>query len=230
MITRETSVSGAASVGAVERAPLAAAAAGYVSLYLVTELVVPNLASSSLPAPDAPAADVRAWYAENPLVVATVGAALIDAAGCLGWFVSGFTRANGRTAVQSAAAHRASAWGFAAMALLIGSSALDWLLAVVAEDAPLSMVAALRTTADVAGGAAHVLALGVFVLLAARIPGASPQLRMLGYVAASAAVAASASTAVIGAAPIVVVGHLLCMLWILTAAVGVRRAQTAVSR
>ena len=161
---------------------LIAAAAGFVVFDLATAFL-PNLASSPLPLPDDPVEQARAWYAENGLAAALTGVAQFLSVLCLGVFVVGLVAVS-RTARQRSAARTARPWGLAAVGLMMLSSVLGWLLAAVAADASLGTVSALRTANFVTGGTLHVVALGIFVLLASRIPGFGKRIRVFAYVAA----------------------------------------------
>jgi hypothetical protein len=103
------------------------------------------------------------------------------------------------------------------------TSLLGWLLAAVAGDASLTTVDALRTANFVTGGTAHVVALGIYVLIAARIPGFGKAVRVFGVVAAVPAIASLVSLIWFQGAALILLGRLLCMAWTISAAVGARR-------
>lgn len=223
MTTHQTSVHPTEPSGRVRSGlPLVAAAVGFVLLYLGTDLVVPSLASSALPLPNAPVGEARAWFAENQLAAVMIGVFQLLSVACLGAFVHLLGRA-ATTPRRVAAAGRARPWGLAAVALMALASALAWLLAAVASSASLEVVSALRTANFVAGGTAHVLALGVFVLLASRIPGFSKPVRVLGYVAVVPAALSVVSLVWFQGAALILLGRLLCMVWTVSAAVSVTR-------
>jgi len=200
---------------------LIAAAAGFVVFYLATAFL-PNLASSPLPLPDDPVEQARAWYAENGLAAALTGVAQFLSVLCLGVFVVGLV-AVWRTARQRSAARTARPWGLAAVGLMMLSSVLGWLLAAVAADASLGTVSALRTANFVTGGTLHVVALGIFVLLASRIPGFGKGVRVFAYVAAVPALVSVLSLVWFNGSVFILLGRLLCMIWIVIAAVSVSR-------
>jgi hypothetical protein len=200
---------------------LIAAATGFLVLYLATAFL-PNLASSPMPLPDDPAEQARAWYAENGLTASLTGVAQFLSVLCLGVFVVGLVAAS-RTSPQRTAARMARPWGLAAAALMIVSSVLGWLLAAVAADASLSAVTALRTANFVTGGTLHVLALGIFVLLASRIPRFGKPVRVFAYVAAVPALVSVVSLVWFNGSVFILLGRLLCMIWIVVAAVSVNR-------
>ncbi len=201
---------------------LIAAAVGFVLLYLATDFVTPNFASSTLPLPNDPVADVRDWYADNQLAAVLMGVTQFLSVSSLAAFV---TRLPGvvRTVAQQVAAERARIWGLAAVALMMLSSALAWLLAAMAPSASLDTVSVLRTSNFIAGGTAHVLALGVFVLLAARMPGFGKPVRVLAYVAAVVSALSLSSLFFFQGAAFILLGRLLCMVWTVSAAVSITR-------
>ena len=109
------------------------------------------------------------------------------------------------------------------MALMMLSSVLGWLLTAVAADASLDTVSALRTANFVTGGTLHVVALGIFVLLASRIPGFGKRIRVFAYVAAVPALVSVVSLVWFNGSVFILLGRLLCMIWIVIAAVSVSR-------
>lgn len=204
--------------------PLVAAAAGFVLFYLSNDLVTPSLASSALPLPDAPGEEVTAWFAENQLAATVTGILQVLSVGCLGAFVARLRRT--APSGQATTLHRASRLGFAAVGLMVLSSVLGWVLAAVAPEASVRTVELLRDGNFIAGGTAHVLALGLFVLLASRAPGISRPLRVLAYVAVVPAVLSLSSLVVFQGAAFILVGRLLCMAWVISAAVSVARRRS----
>lgn len=201
---------------------LIAAAIGFLVLYLSNDFVVPNLASSALPLPNAPVEEVRAWFAENQLAAVTTGVVQALSVACLAGFVIGLRRI-ATAAGQATAAARASRWGLAAVGLMMAASGLAWLLAGLAPSASLDTVSVLRSANFIAGGTAHVLTLGVFVVLASRLPGMTKSIRVLAYVAAVPAVLSVASLFFFQGAVFILLGRLLCMVATISAAVSVAR-------
>ena len=86
--------------------------------------------------------------------------------GCVAAFAARFAGT-----ARAAVARRARIWAFAATGLMVLSSVLGWTLAGVAPSASAATISVLRTANFTAGGTAHVLVLGIFVLLAARVRG-----------------------------------------------------------
>jgi hypothetical protein len=118
-----------------------------------------------------------------------------------------------------AAIGSAKLWGLLAVALMALSSVLSFALAALAPSASLDTVSTLRTVNFIAGGTAHVVTLGLFVLLASRITGFGRGLRVLACVAAVPSVVSLISLFVFEGAALILLGRLLCMVWVLAAAV-----------
>jgi hypothetical protein len=197
-------------------------AIGFVLLYLSVDVVTANLASSSPPLPNAPAEEARMWFAENGLAAVMIGVCQLLSVACLAGFVVALRRA-AVTVVQVAANGRARPWGLGAAALMGLCSVLSWLLVVLAPTASLDTVSLLSTGSFITGGTAHVLALGVFVVLASRMPGFGKAVRVLGIVAVVPAVASLVSLVWFQGAALILLGRLLCMMWTVSAAVSVAK-------
>jgi len=207
------------------RWPVLAAALGFVALYLATDFVTPNLASSALPLPDDPARQVRDWYAENQLAAVMIGVTQLLSVCALGAFAVLLPR-TARSAAQLTSTRRARPWGLVAVAVMMLSSVLGWVLAAVAPAASLDVVSALRTANFVTGGTAHVVALGIFVWLASRTPGFGKPVRGLGAVAVVVAFLSLSSLVWFYGAAFILLGRLVCMLWSVCAAVSIIRGST----
>ncbi|XRQ04706.1 hypothetical protein ACN3XK_50305 [Actinomadura welshii] len=192
---------------------LLAGAIGFLVLYLSVSFIPPALATGSLPLPDDPASETRAWYADNAAaVVATAALQALSVS-----FLAVFVHALGR------AAAKARPWGHGAVAAMLVSSTLSLILAATASSASLDTVSALRTANFIAGGTAHVAALGIFVLLASRMPGFGKGVRGFAWVVAVPSVASLISLAVFEGAALILLGRLLAMLWTITAAIALTR-------
>ena len=186
-------------------------AVGFVVAFFAATSAINGLASSSLPLPDDPASAVRDWYADNPTAAVVAGLLQLVSVTLL----AGFVRLVGR----------GWAWGYAAVAAMVACVATTWGLAAVAADASLDTVGLLRDLNFALGGTLHVAALGGFVWLAARHPAAGRRLRTLAWVALVPSVASLASLVVLEAAPLILLGRLLCMVWLVSAAVGLSRSR-----
>ena len=206
----------------LRRWSLVAFAVGFLLLYLTADFVVANLASSTMPLPNAPADVTQRWFADNPLAAVMIGVCQLLSVACLGGFVVSL-RQGAATAGQVQAARKAAPWGLLAVACMALSSLLGWLLTAFAADASLDTVAALRTASFIAGGTAHVVALGIFVLLASRIPGFGKPVRVFAVIAAVPAIASLVSLAWFQGAALILLGRLLCMAWTISAAVSATR-------
>jgi hypothetical protein len=216
MTTQDTRAFAGSTAPAGSGSTLTVAAICFPLLYLAADVVSPNLASSALPLPDAPLAQSRAWFADNQLAAAMLGVAQVLSVSALAVFVI-------RLRKLTPSASRWAPWGLAAVALMVVASVSMWLLAALAPGASLDVVSVLRTGNFVAGGTAHVLALGVFVTLVSRLPETSRPVRMFGYVAAVPAVLSVVSLVWFQGAALILLGRLLCMAWVVSAAVSVTR-------
>jgi hypothetical protein len=201
---------------------LVAFAAGFLLLYLTADVVGANLASSAMPLPSASADSPQRWVADIPLAAVMIGVCQQLTVACIGGFAYTLRRC-AATAGQDHAARKATPWGLLAVAGMALSSLLGWLLTALATDVSLNTVATLRTASFIAGGTAHVVALGIFVLLASRIPGFSKPARVFAVVAAVPAIASLVSLAWFQGAALILFGRLLCMAWTISAAVSATR-------
>ncbi|MEV6493546.1 hypothetical protein AB0M20_33750 [Actinoplanes sp. NPDC051633] len=178
-------------------------------LYLSADFIAPTLASSALPLPNAPLAETRAWFADNRLAAVSLGIGQFLSVSALAVFVTRLGRIARHTRKPPTTA---TMWGLAAVALMMLASVCLWLLAAIASSVSLDVVSVLRTANFIAGGTAHVLALGVFAILASRIPGMSKPIRVLSYVAPVPAVLSLVSLVWFEGAVFILVGRLLCMI------------------
>lgn len=198
------------------------AAAGFVLLYLATSFVISNLATSPLPLPNAPVDQARSWYADNQLAAVMIGVCQLLSVSCLAAYAALLPR-TAVTPAQVARARAAQVGGLVAAAMMALSSVTAWLLAGISADASLDAVAVLRAASFITGGTLHVLALGIFVLTASRLPGFGKAVRIFAYVAAVSAVVSLVSLVWFEGAVFILLGRLLCMAWTVTAAVYLTR-------
>jgi hypothetical protein len=197
-------------------------AVGFVALYLSTDFVVSGLASETLPLPNAPAGEARDWFVGNSSAAVMMGVCQLLSVLCLGGFALALRRTASSDA-QTTALRKATPWGLIAVAAMAVSSVLAWLLVGFASTASLDTVGGLRTASFIAGGTAHVVVLGIFVLLASRTPGFGKAVRVFAIVAVVPAVASLVSLVVFQGAALILLGRLLCMIWTISAAVSVTR-------
>lgn len=192
------------------------AAVGFLLFYLLTDFVAPALASSSLPLPDDPTGETRGWYADNGLAAVAMAGCQFLSVCFLGLFAMLLPGSN----------RLVQAGGLVAMTLMMVSSALGCFLAAVAEDASLDTVSVLRTASFVAGGAAHVVVLGVFVRLASLLRGFTRKLRVFAVVVLVVSLASLSSLVWFYGSAFILLGRLLAMIWVISAAVNVARRAT----
>src|SRR4051812_18155260 len=186
---------------------LIAGAAGFILLYLSTNIVTSKLASAALPLPNVSGEEARAWFAGNGAAAVMMGVCQVLSVVCLALFVEGVRRTVSGSS-QAAAGARARTCGLAAVALMVCSSVLTWVLAAVAPTASADMAGTLRTASFITGGTAHVLALGLFVLFTSRLAGfGGKALRVLAWVAVVPAVASLVSLMVFEGAALILLGR-----------------------
>lgn len=170
-----------------------------------------------LPMPDAPAAEVYAYVVNNGSSMALTGLVhLLSVAGLFVFILSAMrllaTQADAPRVVW---ANRAGM--LAALALTV-SITLSLFSAVAAPTLGAETVNALRTANFLAGGVIHVMCLGVYVRLTSlAFPGRG--LRVFGLIAAVPALLSVLSLAFYYANALILLGRILCMLWILTAGI-----------
>jgi hypothetical protein len=121
----------------------------FLVAFLAASFVGGALSDRSLPLPDAPAADVAAYYSAN--LAAAVVVAVLQAVSVLG--LAGFARAVVRVSTAEPAKARllAGTAGISVMAMLV-SCALSVTLAINAASASLTTVQTLRLGSFYAGG------------------------------------------------------------------------------
>lgn len=187
-------------------------AAGFLLLYLSVDLIASSFASSTLPLPNSPSAEARAWFAENSVATSVTGLLQLASVLALAVFVLNLGRVAGPD-------YRARTAGLVAVACMVISSVLAWVLAAVAPSVSDGAAGALRTANFITGGTAHVFALGVFVVLAAQLSEFGKGMRVFAWIAAVPAFASLISLLVFEGAALILLGRLLCMVWIITAAI-----------
>ncbi|WIX98995.1 hypothetical protein QRX60_33740 [Amycolatopsis mongoliensis] len=185
------------------------------AVFLVAYLAVSfagALADRSLPLPDAPAADVAAYYGANP--AAAVVVALLQVVSVLGFAAFAWVVSRGPARAVAAVSVLA----------MVVSSALTVVLAIVAGSASLDTVQTLRLGSFYAGGVVNVVTLGIFVVTAANQRVGAPT-RWFGYVAGGLAVLSVLSPAFSFASALLPVGRVLSMVWTVVAAIVLARSR-----
>ncbi|WP_329046094.1 hypothetical protein OG738_30715 [Amycolatopsis sp. NBC_01488] len=185
------------------RTPPIAGAAVFLGAFLAASFAGGALGDRGLPLPDAPAADVAAYYGANPAAALVVAG--LQVVSVLGF--AAFARAVSRRPVTAVAA-------ISVLAMLV-SSALTVVLTIVAGSASLATVQALRLGSFYSGGVGAVVTLGVFVIITAKgLPA-----RWFGYVAGSLAILSVLSLAFPVVSVLLPVGRVLSMAWTVVAAI-----------
>lgn len=200
--------------GAAPASPLALVTAiGFVAFYLLTDVALRVWADSGLPLPDAAASVVRDWYADNAVAAVAMG----------------LTQAGSVLLLTAHAAlirlPRARGAAVTAAGLMLVSSVCTWILAGMGAEASLGTTDLLRTAGFIAGGTLHVLALGVFVFVASREGGFGRPLRILAMVSLIVAVLSISSLFVFQGAAFILLGRLLAMIWVVSAAISLTTRQ-----
>ncbi|MGW0735419.1 hypothetical protein [Streptomyces sp. NPDC002851] len=198
-----------------------AAGIGFLLAFLGFAAVGSLLADDPLPQPDAATSEVVHYYANNASAAVITGVLMLLCALALAVFL----RSAGNTVIREGRA-RAAAW--TAAALLTVSAVLGFALAGFTSDLSGDTVELLRDANFVSGGTLHVAALGLFALFTCRAAGdATPIGRgaaRFGHVAGGVAVLSLLSLVVPAVSPLIPVGRVLVMAWVITVAVGALNA------
>ena len=213
-------------------APIRRALSGalFAVFFLVGEAVAGQLATAPLPMPDAPVADVVAYYGGSRVAALVLAGAHALAAAALVVFVAGVVVFLRRNSADGDALAGLARWGGVLAGLfLLASALLTLALTQAAAGSDLALVGTLRSLNFVTGGTLHVASLGVFVgatSLAARTAGALPGwIVWLGLVQAVLAVLSLASLLVFFAALFILLGRMLGFLWCIAAGVALGRGR-----
>jgi hypothetical protein len=225
-MTTTTTHSGTISIPAVASAkgPVITGlvgAAGFALTYLVSGPISATFASAPAPQPNASGEVTRAWAIENATAGAIQAAIMVASVVFLAVFVRAVAMITRR--VGGPARRAAIGAGVAAVAAMVVSSTLSWVLSAAAAQMTPDTVGLLRTAGFIAGGTAHVAFLGLFALAASRIPGMSKPVRITAIVLAVIAVGSLVSLGVYYASILILAGRLLGMAWCVFAAISLAR-------
>jgi hypothetical protein len=169
-----------------------------------------------LPMPDAPSAEVLAYYAAEPVASAVSGSVILVSALGLAMFVRAI-------AAIAPPDPRRTVAGAVAVASWAATGLLGLLLAVLGPIGPDGAVLLTRSLNFYVGGVTHVVALGAYVATLALLrPGSQMWgrgVRGFGWVAATCAILSIASIVLYPASILLPVGRLLCMIWTIVAGV-----------
>lgn len=210
------------------RGPAITALAGAIAFVgaFVAINVVQSTASTPLPMPNAPDAEVYRYLTDNTVTVGLNAAVLLLSACALAVYVRSTRRAVPLSHdPRSLWGHRAGMIAVVAMAVAGG---LGFVLALAAGQLSVDTAVALRQANFIAGGVAHVAFLGGYVGLTSRAY-PSRGIRVFGIVAMVPALLSLTSLVVFAGSVFILIGRLLCMAWIITAAVAVVRARPRVT-
>lgn len=198
---------------------LVAAPLGFLIAYLVVSPVSDALADRPLPLPGTGPSDVAAYFAANPVAVAASALLQVASVACLAVFIAALAPVLRGAGPEGA---RVPLLGYVAVAAIVVSSLLAGAAAVVASRSA-GVTYVLREASFYAGGVAHVVTLGAFVLGAALILGRRELIgaasRWSGYVAGALAMLSIVSLGVYYASVLLPVGRVLSM--VATVAIGV---------
>lgn len=198
---------------------LVAAPLGFLIAYLVVSPVSDALADRPLPLPGTGPSDVAAYFAANPAAVAASALLQVASVACLAVFIAALAPVLRGAGPEGA---RVPLLGYVAVAAIVVSSLLAGAAAVVASRSA-GVTYVLREASFYAGGVAHVVTLGAFVLGAALILGRRELIgaasRWSGYVAGALAMLSIVSLGVYYASVLLPVGRVLSM--VATVAIGV---------
>lgn len=202
------------------------AGAVFTGAYLANGFVTGLFATRPLPLPDAPTAEVVAYFANER--AATVASGATQLVSVLGLAV--FAWAVARVAAPD---WRRTVAGIVAVAAMIISVLLSWLLALIGPTASDGVILLVRDLNFYTGGVIHVVALGAFVATLTLLqPGSRAfgrGVRRFGAVAAVCALLSVFSIVFYYASIFLPVGRLLSMLWTVTAGVSIARGRRSAS-
>lgn len=203
---------------------------GFLGAFLAAGVASGAVADRPLPMPDAPAAEVVAYYATNPLAVGLTAGLQVVSVACLAVFVAFLA-----PALRAVGAAWLPRIGYLSVAAMVVSSALSATLALLVPAASEETVTALRLANFYAGGVVTVATLGAFVLGTALVLGRErlfgAPTRWFGVVAGGIAVLSVLSLAIYAATVAIPVGRVLSMVWTIVAGVVVlRRARNEEAR
>lgn len=199
---------------------------GFLAAYLAVSPVSGAFADRPLPLPGSPPAEVAAYFAANPLAVASTAVLQVISVACFAVFVGGLARS-----LRAAGAAWLPPVGYLSAAAMVVSSALSGILAAVASSAGDTTIEVLRQASFYAGGVANVATLGLFVfgsalVLGREVPFGKPT-RWFGFVAGGIAMLSVLSLVIYYANAALPVGRVLSMVWVIVAGIVVYRRMNA---
>lgn len=183
--------------------------------YLAVDAVADT---SALPKPDAAAAEVYRYVVDNASNVAMTGVMQLISVAGLAVFVHSVRRVIGSSG-RLRWGHTA---GFVAVAAMCVSVLASFAMALFAADLSVGDVSTIRTVGFITGGVAHVVALGAYVWMT-REGHPSRGVRIFGLIAAVPAFLSVSSLLFYYGNAFILVGRLLCMVWVVACAIALVR-------
>lgn len=203
------------------RTALAGAIVFPASYFLVDVVANPG----KIPMPDATADEVYNYAVTHASSVALTGVMQLISVIGLAVFVHSVRRVIGSDG-RKGWGHTA---GFAAVTMMCLSVLTMFGSALFAADMSAGTVSTIRTVGFITGGVAHVLALGAYVWLT-REGHPAKGVRIFGMVAAVPAFLSITSLLFFYGNAFILIGRILCMVWVVVAAVALVRAGVAERR
>lgn len=190
----------------------------FIAGFLVTSVAFAVVSSKPLPLPTAADEVIADYYRTEQGALWLAGVSYLISVSGLVIFFRGI-----RTKIKS---RWVTVAFLVAAASLTLSALVAWVTVALAPQLPAALIATLVRVLFHLGGVVHVVALGGFV---GAVLQASPPLRtrralhLLGLVAAVVACASLLSVVLEPAAPLLPIGRVLCMIWILSLGVAWKR-------
>lgn len=195
-------------------------AIAFLVCYLAVDVAAGAVRTGAMPLPGDPADAVYEYLRANTTASILTGA--LQALSVLGLAV---VTAGPATRIGSRRGP-AVALGAIAVAAMLASAGLSIATGIVAPSSSVDTVVALRDAGFYTGGAAHVVALGLFVLLVSRAEGWTRPVKVMGWIAGVPAVLSILSVLWFYASPLLPVGRLLCMVFLIVAGASLARGRS----
>ena len=190
----------------------------FAAFFIVGVVLGGVLASTTLPLPGAPAAEVARYYDDSRTAVLVLSLFQVLSAVLLFVFVASVaTFARSTAGERRALPGLTSGGGALAAAFLLVSALLGWVLALTAGGLGLDLVGTLRSLNFLSGGTLHVASLGLFMgaasIAALRAKALPRWIPWLGIVAAALSILSLASLVLFPASVLIPLGRLLAFVW-----------------
>lgn len=198
------------------RAAALAGAIVFPASYLAVDLVAD---AGERPLPDAPASEIYSYLVDHTSSTALTGVMQLISVAGLAVFVHSVRRIVGNEG-RARWGHIA---GFTAVAAMCLSVLSLFVMSATVTDMSVGTASAVQTFAFLTGGVAHVLALGSYVWLT-REKHPARGIRIFGAIAAVPAFLSLTSLLFFYGNMFILFGRLLCMVWVVAAAIALVRA------